>query len=285
MNGPVERRRGRAAPAAAMPRLAAAMLLGTLAGGCDYPFHPYQDDHDAPFSMIGYLDQKADTQWVRVMPVRQNLLLDPGPIDAVVTLEEVATGRTVTMNDSVFSFTDPRLEGVAYAHNYWTTERLEPEATYRLKAVRSDGASTTATIALPPELAFTYLNDAVDEPGVVFLRFHAEHVLSVDVLHTVMHRSGEPAARVAVRQNAPIPTTEPGYLATNVDASGTIPDDLSDVVRLEIRIVSSRADWPYLPKLSDLEVSAAGHDAQQRGERLRLRRRGGRLDHSLHPAA
>jgi hypothetical protein len=265
-SAPPDRRRRRAAVGGPLLGLAA-VLASALAAGCDYPLHPYRDNSDAPFSMVGYLDLKADTQWVRVMPVRQNLLLDPAPIDGVVTLEQAGTGRVVTLNDSVFGFSDPRIDGVAYAHNFWTTERLEPGTTYQLRAVRSDGASTTALVEMPPDLRFSYLNDAVDEPGFVFLLFRAGNVLSVDVLHTMMSLIGgsvgmnpvwEPAGKVAVRQNPPIPTTEPGVLATTADAKGLLPGALFDVGRLEIRIVAARSDWPYLPDLSDLEVTLPG---------------------------
>ena len=85
------------------------VVVTALAAGCEEPFEPFQESPDGAFSMFGYLNVKADTQWVRVMPVRQNLFLQPEPIDAVVTLEHLGTGRVVTLRDSLFSFPDPVL--------------------------------------------------------------------------------------------------------------------------------------------------------------------------------
>jgi hypothetical protein len=139
-----------------MRRSLVGLLLTTiLASGCDHPFEPYQEDVGAPFSIFGYLDLRADTQWIRVMPIRQSLLADPAPVDAVVTLEEVGSGRIVTLRDSLFAFEDRGVDGVAYAHNFWTTERIQPGTTYRLEAVRSDGVASTATVETPPDLELT----------------------------------------------------------------------------------------------------------------------------------
>lgn len=123
-------------------------LLGTLLllSGCDSSFEPHQENDHFYFSMFGYLDASADTQWVRVMPVRDSLLYQPDKIDATVTLEELETGNTVTFYDSLF-----RLANNRYVHNFWTTDSLEPSQTYRLKAERSDGAASHATITLPAD--------------------------------------------------------------------------------------------------------------------------------------
>lgn len=96
--------------------------------------------------MFGYLDASADTQWVRIMPVRDSLFYQPDEIDAIVTLEELETGKTVTLNDSLFHFSNNR-----YAYNFWTTQSLEPSNTYHLKAERSDGAASHATVTLPAD--------------------------------------------------------------------------------------------------------------------------------------
>ncbi|GAA5522492.1 hypothetical protein LQ318_12130 [Aliifodinibius salicampi] len=123
-------------------------LLGALLllSGCDSSFEPHQENSRYYFSMFGYLDASADTQWVRIMPVRDSLLHQPHEIDATVTLEELETGKTITLNDSLFHFSNNR-----YAHNFWTTQPLEPSRTYRLKAERSDGAASHTTITLPTD--------------------------------------------------------------------------------------------------------------------------------------
>ena len=76
------------------------MIATALAAGCEHPFEPFQQNDQAIFPMYRYFHLYADTQWVRVMPVRQDLFAGPEPIDAVVTLEHVRSGRVVTLSDT-----------------------------------------------------------------------------------------------------------------------------------------------------------------------------------------
>jgi hypothetical protein len=200
--------------------------------------------------MFGYLDLRADTQWVRVMPVRQNLLTDPAPIDATVTLEKVGSGRIVTLKDSLFSFTDARLGGVQYAHNFWTTERLEAKGQYRLNAVRSDGAATSALVDMPADLELSFLN--LDGGGdTAWVEIRAERVLLVETLHSMMTLSGEPAGSIARRQSEAIPTGDPGKQVLNVDGAPAFQQGLVDVNRSQLHVVTVPAVWPYDPRLPE----------------------------------
>lgn len=67
----------------------------------------------------------------------------------------ISTTASRDSSTSPASFADPRPGTVGFAHNFWTTEPLEAEATYRLRAVRSDGAATTALVEMPPDLEVT----------------------------------------------------------------------------------------------------------------------------------
>ncbi len=113
--------------------------------GCDDTFEPLQENDQYHFSIYGYLDVSADTQWVRVMPVREDIYIEPKPIDAVVTLEHMESGESVVMNDSLFSFPQ------GYAWNFWTTTALKSSQTYRLTAVSSSGSTSYAMISLPDD--------------------------------------------------------------------------------------------------------------------------------------
>jgi hypothetical protein len=242
-----------------LPRPVLATLLALVAAaGCEYPFEPFQESEGAVFSMFGYLNLKADTQWVRVMPVRQNLLLEPEPIDAVVTLQHEASGRTVTLNDSLFSFPDPQLDGVAYAYNFWTTEPIEPGETYLLRAVRSDGAATTATIVMPGDLEIAFLTG----PGIgsegAQLRVRAEHLLFVEVLHAMSTRDGSRSESIAIREGAAFPTDDPAVFGLTVRSDTLERDGLLDARRMEIRLAVGPADWPFHSELPDIEVSLPG---------------------------
>ena len=113
--------------------------------GCDDTFEPLQENDQYHFSIYGYLDVSADTQWVRVMPVREDIYIEPKPIDAVVTLEHMESGESVVMNDSLFSFPQ------GYVWNFWTTTALKSSQTYRLTAVSSSGSTSYAMISLPDD--------------------------------------------------------------------------------------------------------------------------------------
>jgi hypothetical protein len=243
-------------------RLVAVVVASALAAGCEHPFEPFQEDEDALFSMFGYLDLNADTQWVRVMPVRTNLLLEPEPIDAVVTLEHVGSGQLATLNDSLFRFVDPRLEGVAYAHNFWTTETLEPGATYRLRAARPDGAASTAFVVMPADPELTILQDRTyGRSGIfAFLQVRAEKVLFVEMLYAAVSLSIGGPATVPIREYWTFSTDVPGThgIAMRVDTSAVRRKGFSAVGRQEIRLVVGRSDWPYHPGLSDLAVTLPG---------------------------
>jgi hypothetical protein len=133
-------------PGKRVPRglvLATVLLAGLGHAGCDTSFEPFQES-DHYFSVFGYLDASADTQYVRVTPLRNSLVATAGPLDATVTLEDLASGRRTVLRDSAFVF-----GGRAAVHNYWTTEDVLPGAAYRLTVTRSDGAATTATIRIP----------------------------------------------------------------------------------------------------------------------------------------
>jgi hypothetical protein len=134
--------------------LAACCGLALVAAACDETFEPIAPT-DLAFSVFGYLDASADTQWIRIMPIRPLKVTAPDTLDATVTLEHLASGRIVELRDSLFRFSsrgDPSLgsEGV-YLHNFWTREHVEPGATYRFSATRTGKAPAEAVVEIPPD--------------------------------------------------------------------------------------------------------------------------------------
>lgn len=123
---------------------AACCLL--LLAGCNETFQPIREDGTAPFSMQGFVDASADTQWLRIIPARDQLAQPPVKPEMEIVLEHVETGNTVMMNDSLFQ--DRR--GLNFV-NVWTEMDVEPGQTYRLTAERPDGVSSTVTVTTPPD--------------------------------------------------------------------------------------------------------------------------------------
>ena len=145
-------RRGLCGPCACA--LAAGLCLALVVAACDETFEPIAPT-DLAFSVWGYLDASADTQWIRIMPIRPLKVTSPDTLDAVVTIEHIETGRIFELRDSLFHFTsrsDPALgaEG-AYLHNFWTVEDVEPGATYRFSARRAGKDPAEATVEVPPD--------------------------------------------------------------------------------------------------------------------------------------
>ena len=135
---------------------AVTLAAGSLAlSACESEFTPFEET-DAAFSLFGYFDAAADTQFVRVSALRRTAF-DEAPVDAVVTLTNVGTGAVVVLRDSLFRY----LNG-AVAHNFWTTARVAPGTAYRLSAA---GATGTATAEFTTPAAFP---DPSIEAGVSF---------------------------------------------------------------------------------------------------------------------
>ncbi|MEX2344870.1 MAG: hypothetical protein WD604_04600 [Balneolaceae bacterium] len=130
--------------------LSPAFFLGFLLlilSGCDETFEPVQNSDTVAFSMYGYLDATADTQWVRVAPLRQTANTPAVIPEMTVTLEHVETGDKVVMKDSLF-----HLVGDYYAVNVFSDEfDIVPDQTYKIRAERLDGASSQVTVKVPPD--------------------------------------------------------------------------------------------------------------------------------------
>lgn len=66
--------------------------------GCDETFQSLQDNERHSFFIYGYLDASANTQWVRVTPVRMQLNQPPVKPEMHVTLDHPESGNTLVLN-------------------------------------------------------------------------------------------------------------------------------------------------------------------------------------------
>jgi len=135
-----------------LPPRATGLLLCmiTIVVGCDTSFTSTIPSDDHVYSMFGALDPAADTQWIRVEPLAPTTSLgSPDDIAATVTLENVETGQTWQLHDSLMIVqTEPQ-------HNFWTMAPIQPETSYRIEAHRADSVATwaeTTTPAHPPSM-------------------------------------------------------------------------------------------------------------------------------------
>ncbi len=117
-----------------------------ILSGCDDSFQPLQENDRYFFSIYGYLDASADTQWVRVGPLREQRDMLPEKPKMQVTLNHLRSDHTIVMNDSLLQISGDNLL------NVWTTNDIKAGHTYRLQAKRPDGKTSQVTVTLPEEL-------------------------------------------------------------------------------------------------------------------------------------
>ena len=125
--------------------LVPALLAVLLLAACEETIDPLLET-DRQFTLWGTLDMNADTQYVRVVPIRPTLDAPAGPLDAAVTSTDLNTGETVAWRDSVITFS-----GGTVAHVFYAPLRVQPQHTYRIEVTAPDRPLvTSATTTIPP---------------------------------------------------------------------------------------------------------------------------------------
>lgn len=159
------------------------LLLLLLFTSCDPVFEPLKENDQYYFSINGLLDASADTQWVRVMPVRETVRFTPDPIDAVVILEHPESGETAVFQDTLMDFRGNSTAGGAPAFNYFTTMDLEPEETYRLTATGPEGKSSYAEVTLPND----FPNPEFRGNDMYLIAEQIKHLVDVSKVHYIIN--------------------------------------------------------------------------------------------------
>ncbi len=121
------------------------LTTASLLSGCEQHVDPVIGT-DAPYSFFGVLSPQLDTQSIRVYSI--DGILEPipnAPLDAQFESENLTTGERRTWSDSIIVEADGM-----NAHVFLSAFRAGFDETYRLTATRSDGATSTATVAVPP---------------------------------------------------------------------------------------------------------------------------------------
>jgi len=153
--------------------------------GCE-SFQPFQENETYFFSIHGYLDASADTQWVRVGTIRQNIDELPDPDGIRVTLKDLESGETVVMNDSVFTSRN--------VLNYWTTMNIKHEQTYEITAEHADENISRITVTTPSELPSVYIlisGGIQTTPGArIYIDDDIEHIADLQSVWYVILNPG-----------------------------------------------------------------------------------------------
>ena len=241
-------------------------LFTILLSGCDQTFNPIKDNSRVPFSIFGYLDVSADTQWVRVTPVRGQIDISTEVPEMTVSVTDLNSGNSAAFNDSLFLYPDGR--HILTAWN--TTDILKPEQTVRFKAERPDGSESHATIAFPPDFPTPRL-EIYEESGFVLLYIEGvENLVEVQVralAHVISPSANWDFIDVFKRRIRRIRKTGPGaYRAIMTPGSKfvvNVPeppagwDDLEvEYLDHQVYVVSGGPEWREdFADLKDIEYS------------------------------
>lgn len=150
---------------------------------CDDSFQPLQKNNLFNFTISGYLNASADTQWVRVEPLGQDIN-DPTDTTGIqVTLEHLQSDQIVVMNDSLFTSRN--------ILNFWTTMDIENEQTYRIVAEHADGETSRVTVTTPKELPLPFIVNSGPPAGAnIYIDDAVEHITDVQSVWYVILNPG-----------------------------------------------------------------------------------------------
>lgn len=163
--------------AATAARVVAAVVLVISFGACDEEVTDLSLN-DSPFSIYGFVNPGADTQFVRVFAVTDRPSAhEPGPLNAEVRYVDLATGASYPARDSTAAFGEERS-----GHVFWMAFRAAYDRGYRVE-VRGDGGITAhATVHTPPPSEVVMLEG--------FTRFDPEERGRIPVLPVMVRGTG-----------------------------------------------------------------------------------------------
>ncbi|CAN0540723.1 unnamed protein product, partial [Laminaria digitata] len=133
--------------------------------GCEEHANPLVGE-ERPFTVFGFLNPKASSQAVRVIPISDSFVASEGAIDAQVSSINLDTSEEHQWRDSLVTFEDGEI-----GHVFVSSFTPEFNHTYRLEVVRSDGAVSSAEVTVPSDIRMV-----AGQPESVFF----PHILEVD---------------------------------------------------------------------------------------------------------
>lgn len=121
----------------------AALCLGVISA-CDTSVEPFIETENY-FTLFGTLDMAADTQFVRVTPIRSSLeSSNDGPLPVRFTSTDLTTGIQRTWRDSVISFSNGQV-----GHVFYAPFRVKAGHEYQITVAKGDSTSTASTVVPP----------------------------------------------------------------------------------------------------------------------------------------
>ncbi|MEX2600412.1 MAG: hypothetical protein WD355_02110 [Balneolaceae bacterium] len=113
---------------------------------CDNSFQPLKENDQYFFSIQGYLDASADTQWVRLSPVREEYEQPVRSPEMDVTLEQLETSTKTAMHRLLLTDEDGFNRSMV-----WTDMEILAGQTYLLSVESPDGSGSHVTVTIPED--------------------------------------------------------------------------------------------------------------------------------------
>jgi len=214
--------------------------------GCNEPvFEPFAD-RDVYFSIYGVLNASADTQRIRISPIRRSISLTDESFDAVVKLQDMDTQEVFELHGSPVRY-EPTIEGAPdeIRWDFWTTHSIEPGASYRLTVTRPDGAFSEVVVPIAERFDTVVVGYmpaffSFGVEGDPFVRVEeAEHLALVNVRHFYESSCDQTPGYHTVRFH-PLDSLSTVPIHTDVDPS-QLP---CRVESQDIFVVASGSEWP-----------------------------------------
>lgn len=138
--------------------IALLIIFVIMLQSCDDTIDPFIENQ-ASYSIYGMLAVFQDSNYIRIKDLSAPLLADSTrEIDAAVMLENLKTGRSQVLQDSVVQF-----KGV-YTHNFLTKMDIQSNTHYRITVKNSSGYSISEVAYVPPIAEVSIVNaNAVDQ--------------------------------------------------------------------------------------------------------------------------
>lgn len=229
------------------------MFVMLLFTSCENDFEPLEANDEFFFSMYGYLDAAADTQWIHITPVREQVdMLNKTP-DMEVSLENLETGKVIVMKDSLFQ------RGAKFL-NFWTDQDVDYNQTYRLIAELPDGKQSEVTIMTPNEMPLpeirVFTNPGSPPEYFVFVDkrvnladIQAKYYIKIIASNIEIQRT----ISFAYRNNAEITEEFPNYYIVKLKPDADIreierqvllpPNGKLEVVYKQVYVATSGIEW------------------------------------------
>lgn len=153
--------------------------------GCEESLDPLLENDRYFYSVNGYLDASADTQWVRIMPVRESIYPASNIPVPTVTLEDMESGESVIMQDSLFRFDDDR-----NVLNFWTAMEVHPGRSYQLTVEGPEGRISYAETTLPEDFPIPFFSQPEFSADILIID-GVERLADVQVVYRIQFHNSD----------------------------------------------------------------------------------------------